>query len=71
MSLSIIGRLMKTPVVLNQLRTIKPITKLYIQRPRLLVNITENKIDKKYFSTTRNLNQDDQQPSPAEASLIK
>ena len=66
-----IGRLMKTPVVLNELRRMNPITKLYIQQPRLLVNITENKVEKKYFSTTRNLKQDDQQPSPAEDSLTK
>ena len=66
-----ICRIMKTPVVLNELRTMNAITKLYIQQPRLLVNITENKVEKKYFSTTRNLKQDDQQLSPAEASVIK
>ena len=70
MSLSMIGRLMRTPVVLNQWRTMKPLTKLYVQ-PRLLINITENKVDNKFFSTTNIYKQDDQQPSPAESSLIK
>ena len=71
MSLSMIGRLMRTPVVLNQWRTMKPLTKLYVVQPRLLINIPENKVDNKFFSTTNINKQDDQQPSPAEASLIK